>query len=428
MNFHPPLSLSKNTSFLLCLLAGFLVIPSAAQESGNAAAACHARVTANDVVVADHERREEAFHVLPDGILPHPGQWPYFAWSDTPLGVAHTRDGSGYLFFGSDGGCHLNCGGKTPRYGSITVSTGTLDHPLGEPLGDPNPPVTEFVFPVSRNLPANIDYVGGGPVYRVPDGEPGAGDLIIVYHAERPASPFWSWLGLARSTDEGVTWTDLGLIIGGTHAYSAQGWLDIGDGNLVVVNDPKTAQKYFYIYFPQGCFLNSTTPCSDFAYLSVARASYDEVLTASMTGASVTGLFQKYFKGQWNQPGLDGKASELFPAVTGQTDGDPQIYWSSFRKRFIAILNNGQYTAYGESLDGLHWPAMQVLIGKNPQTATYAYSNAVGLGENPAILGSTFYSYYTDWALGISWQPAAIKRLTVSVEQCGPGSTPATLK
>ena len=65
---------------------------------------------------------------------------------------------------------------------------------------------------------------------------------------------------------------------------------------------------------------------------------------------------------------------------------------------------------------------MQVLIGKNPQTPVYAYSNAVGLGENPSILGSTFYSYYTEWALGTSWQPATIKRLTVSVEQCGADS------
>ena len=27
--------------------------------------------------------------------------------------------------------------------------------------------------------------------------------------------------------------------------------------------------------------------------------------------------------GQWDQPGMGGKASEVFAAVTGETDGDP---------------------------------------------------------------------------------------------------------
>jgi len=193
---------------------------------------CRAKVVANDVVVSDSERREVAFHALPAGVIPQPTQWPYFAWSDTPMGVARTRDGSQYLFFGSDGGCHLRCNGSLSRGGSITRSLGTFDHPLGEPAGDPNPPVREFLLPNSSNLPANMDYVGGGPVYRVPEGEPGAGNLLLVYHVERPANPFWSWLGLAKSSDEGLSWQDLGLIIGGPQPYLAGGALDIGDGNL----------------------------------------------------------------------------------------------------------------------------------------------------------------------------------------------------
>ena len=64
---------------------------------------CHVRVIANDVVVSATEWHEVAHHVLPPGVVENPDQWPFFAWSDTPLGVARARDGKGYLFFGSDG-------------------------------------------------------------------------------------------------------------------------------------------------------------------------------------------------------------------------------------------------------------------------------------------------------------------------------------
>jgi hypothetical protein len=206
--------------------------------------------------------------------------------------VVRTRDKKGYLFFGSDGGNHPFEGHLTSRAGSITVSAGTLDHSLGLPPGDPNPAPSEFLVPKSHNLPATMDYVGGGPVYRVPEGEPGAGNLLIVYHTERPANPFWSWLGLAKSADEGSTWQDLGLIISGPQPYTAQGALDIGDGNLVIAIDPTTSQKYFYIFFPEHCWINSTQFCSGFTHLSVARASYEELLkTAFMDGTTASKSF-----------------------------------------------------------------------------------------------------------------------------------------
>jgi hypothetical protein len=379
-------------------------------------AQCHVRVVANDVVVTPKDWHEVAHHVLPPGVVENPDQWPFFAWSDTPLGVVRTRDKKGYLFFGSDGGNHPFDGHLNARAGSITVSKGTLDHPLGQPAGDPNPPPSEFLLPKSRNLPATMDYVGGGPVYRVPEGKPGAENLLIVYHAERPANPFWSWLGLAKSVDEGSTWQDLGLIISGPQPYIAQGALDIGDGNLVVATDPITSQKYFYIFFPEHCWVNSTKFCNGFTYLSVARAPYEDLLKTAMEGTTASKLFRKYYEGRWDQPGMGGIANELFPTVTGETDGDPQVVWSAYRNRFVAIMDNGQYIAYGESVDGLHWPAMQVILGKSTQTPVYAYANAVGQGADPAILGQTFYSYYTEWPTGESWNPAEIKRLTITSE------------
>ncbi|HEY6339531.1 MAG TPA: IPT/TIG domain-containing protein [Candidatus Sulfotelmatobacter sp.] len=392
-------------------------------------APCHVRVAANEVLVSAADWYEVAHHVLPAGVVENPDQWPYFAWSDTPLGVVRARDGDGYLFFGSDGGDHPFDGSLTQRAGSITVTRGTLDHPLGQPAGDPNPPPTEFLLPTSHNLPRTMDYVGGGPVYRVPDGELGAGNLLIVYHTERNANPFWSWLGLAKSTDEGATWQDLGFILSAPRPYDSNGAFDIGDGNLTVATDPTTSQKYFYLFFPQHCWINSTTTCNDFTFLSVARARYEELLTTASNSRTATGLFHKYYEGLWEQPGMLGQASDVFPAVTGETDGDPQVVWSAYRNRFIAIMDNSSNIAYGESVDGISWPAMQVLLGKNPETPVLAYANAVGLGDDPGTLSHTFYSFYTEWPKGVSWQPATINRLTITtaatVKSIVPSSTAA---
>jgi hypothetical protein len=53
-------------------------------------------------------------------------------------------------------------------------------------------------------------------VYQVPAGMVGAGNLLMVYHAEIPTittQSFYAVLALAASTDSGASWTDLGEII-----------------------------------------------------------------------------------------------------------------------------------------------------------------------------------------------------------------------
>jgi hypothetical protein len=405
---------------ILCLLLPALfAIPFASAQSLPDHPVCKAKVLANQVIVSNRERVETGFHVLPPGVIPVPGEWPYFAWSDTSLGVVRTRDGCGYLFFGSDGGCHKDCTTTTPRWGSVALSHGSLDHPLGDPLGDPNPPVYEFVFPNTKDIPKIIDYAGGGPVYRVPDGEPGAGDLLLVYHTEQPANPFYSRTGIAKSTDEGSTWQDLGTILTVPHPYDPTGATDVGENPLVPYTDPTTREKFFYIFFPQHCW-TATAQCSDFTYISVARAPYEALLLAASKGESLSAMFHKYYKGKWDEPGLGGLASETFPGVTGETDGDFQIVWSAYRKRFIAMVDNAQEIAYGESIDGTYWPPMQVLYTEPNLQATIGYANAVGLGDDPGVLGATFYSYYTTSPVPDSpWEPASLNRLTITTAQCG---------
>ena len=42
-------------------------------------------------------------------------------------------------------------------------------------------------------------YMGGGPVYQVPIGMTGAGNLLATYHAELPNDALYAALGLAAS-------------------------------------------------------------------------------------------------------------------------------------------------------------------------------------------------------------------------------------
>jgi hypothetical protein len=409
---------STNRNFVIALavflLGLFIASASSSIAQNSFPTECKVHIVAKDLIVSNHERVETGFHVLPTGVIPEPNQWPFFAWSDTSLGVVRSRNGSGYLFFGSDGGCHENCTGKYQRWGSVTVSHGTLDDPLGTPGGDPNPPVYEFTFPNDSNMTPDVDYAGGGPVYRVPDGEPGAGNLLLVYHTEQVANPFYSRTGIAKSTDEGITWQDLGTILTVPHLFNPHGATDVGENPLVPHTDPVTQEKYFYIFFPQHCW-TAIAQCSDFTYISVARAPYEEFLTTAAAGSSVSNLFLKYYNGEWNQPGLGGLASETFPGFTGETDGDFQIVWSEYRQRFIAMVDNSQYIAYGESVDGTYWPPMQVIFKEDNLNATIAYANAVGLGDDPGVLGDTFYSYYTDSPVpDFPWQPATLNRLTIT--------------
>jgi hypothetical protein len=402
----------NRSSVRLAIFALLVTQLTLAQNSPNPGL-CQVRVAANQVIVSNRERVETGYHVLPPDVIPAPGQWPYFAWSDTSLGVLRNGDGS-YTFFGSDGGCHKDCSTDRPRWGSVTISQGSLDHPLGEPQGDPVPPPYEFTFPNTHDIPQIIDYAGGGPVYRVPEGEPGAGTLLLVYHTEQPANPFYSRTGIAKSTDEGYTWQDLGTILTVPHPYDPTGATDVGENPLVPYNDPITHQKYFYIFFPQHCW-TATAACSDFTYISVARVPYRDLLITTAAGNSVSNLFRKYYEGKWDQPGIGGMASETFPGVTGETDGDFQIVWSDYRKRFIAMVDNAQYIAYGESVDGTYWPPMQVVYTEPNLNAVVGYANAVGLGDDPGVLDSTFYSYYTSFPVpDYPWEPATLNRLTIT--------------
>ena len=397
-------------TLILCILALSSVAPAQAVTP-----ICNPKIQANKELVTPAQRKAAGEIAQP----PLTDTTDGFAWPDTQLGVIKTN--SGYMFFGSDGGYHTRQMWEgqyygNNKYGSITRTVGTLDNPLGtEPPVDvtikpnPDPSVNPFY--------SAYDYMGGGPVYQVPPGMPGAGNLLMVYHAEIPTiqtQSFDSVFALASSNDQGMSWTDLGEIIRINQAYRTDmDGYDIGDANLVISPDG----KYFYIYFSDWLANGTThwgTPPT-ITVLSVARATISSVLNDAFGEHPRAAAFQKYYKG-WNlDQGLGGYSQDLNP--NGGYGGNMQVVYNTYLKRYQEFINQGVLIAYAESLDGFHWSIPTVLYDfrKDPDMPS-VYDVPVGMGDNPNVLDKEFYIFYTRLPNGQGWNGASVDRFTMSCQ------------
>ena len=387
-----------------------LVGLSSASTAQNVVPLCTPKIIANKVVASAAQREAAGDIAQP----PLTNTVDGFAWPDTPMGVVKTE--KGYAFFGSDGGSHARqlWRGRlygNNKYGSITRTLGTLDNPLGS-----DPPIDVTIKPnpdpAVNPFYQSYDYMGGGPVYKVSEGKPGAGNLLLVYHAEIPTiqtQSFDSVYALAASTDEGMSWTDLGEIIRINQGYRTDmDGFDIGDAPLVVSPDG----NYFYIYF-RDWLANGTTHWGNpptITLVSVARAPIDAVLQAAFGSKPHAVAFQKYYDGWHLDQGLGGYSRDLNP--NAPYSGELQVAYNSDLQRYQMIIGEGVLAAYAESPDGLNWSLPTLLYDGKEQPA---YVTPVGTGDDPRILGKQFYMYYTVPS-PIGWPGNTLNRLTVSCQ------------
>lgn len=413
------MSLKLSYAFRLVVFSGLLALwpqlAPAQTEQATIKQLCTPRVTANDVVASPEQRREAGQKAEP----PVTDMNAFFAWPDTPMGII--KNAEGYEFFGSDGGLHarqmwLGQWVGNDKWGSVVTTVGTLANPLGSEAPQdvsisPNPDPA-----VNPNYP-NYQYMGGGPVYQVPAGMTGAGNLLVTYHAELPVDTLYAALGLAASLDNGQHWTDLGEIIRLNQAYAVglDGW-EIGDGPLVLSPD----RKYFYLYFPDwmanGTLHTSPTPAGvdTITHVSVARALVSSVLDAAFGSERPhTVPFEKFYKGSWVlQPGIGGASTDLMPNNSPQERGYIDVHYNSALQRYSMIISNDTTFYYAESVDALRWTVPMPLGDFGPIAA---YPTAVGLGDDPQTLGKAYYVYFTHLPTdGAGWTNGALRRLTLT--------------
>jgi len=366
---------------------------------------CTPKIT-NNIVVDSPAQRDAAAGIA------EPPLTDTFDWPDTPMGVIKTA--TGYEFFASDGGFHgrQTFEGRTVgnnKWGSVVTTAGQLWNPLGTAAPQdvsisPNPDPS-----VNPNYPS-YTYMGGGPVYQVPEGMPGAGNLLLTYHAEFPNDALYAALGLAASSDNGLHWTDLGEIIRLNQAYQVGlDGFEIGDGPLVLSPDG----KYFYLYFPDW-MANGTPHSTTTTNVSVARAPVAALLEAAFGSTRQhTVVFQKFYRGSWDlQPGIGGESTDLNPK--SQYSGYLDIHFSSALKRYVMIISNDTTFAYSESIDALHWTVPTALGDFGPIAA---YPTSVGLGADPHVLDKTFFIFFTHLPTdGTGWTNGALHRLTLTCQ------------
>src|SRR5579863_2387994 len=376
---------------LACLVAG-----SAPAQNGDAKIEpiCHPTVTAPIEVATPRQRNNAGLKALPPI-----GTWG-FSWPDAQLSALRNDDGSLY-FFSIDASFH-------PRHlyngewvgnnnsGSVVRTIGTLDNPLGStpPIdvviaANPDPKVNPHNCDPTRNpMSYCYTYIGGGPVYQVPQGPLGAGDWLLVYHAEYNDPPYFM-LGMAISSDKGLHWTDIGEIIrvNQPFSYSGQGMpFAIGDPPLVISPDG----KYFYVYFQDWLLSGAVTN------ISVARAPIAEVIQDAFGfGVHHAAPFKKYYQGAWDQPGISGASTDLAPEW--HYGGGITVSYDSYLQRYLDFNADSENYSYAESPDGLRWTDSIYLgtLGVNPNGAGYAVG--IGPGDDPNILGQQFYIYYTQF-------------------------------
>jgi uncharacterized repeat protein (TIGR03803 family) len=369
---------------------------------------CDPTISAPVEVASSHQR-----YVA--GTKAQPPLTDSFDWPDAQLTTLKTDNG--YMFFSIDAGLHKRqlwhgqmVGNNNS--GSVVRTIGTLEDPLGS-----RPPVDVVIDPNPdpKVNPRNCDptkyphhycytYIGGGPVYQVPQGRVGAGNWLLVYHAEYDDSAYFL-LGLAVSSDKGLHWTDIGEIIRFNMPFSYKGQPApgaIGDPPLVVSPDG----KYFYVYFLDWLKSGANTTAS------IARAPIAEVLQDAFGGSvHYAAPFKKYYQGAWDQPGIGGTSTDLIPE--GHYGGGNNVAYNSYLQRYLMLNSDSQNYSYAESIDGLQWTDTIFLgmLGYVPDIA--GYSGPIGRGDDPSILGKEFYVYYTQFRG--PWPGAqSVKRFTLS--------------
>ncbi len=144
-------------------------------------------------------------------------------------------------------------------------------------------------------------------------------------------------IGAARSRDDGAHWEDLGVVLeaqpGTLNCATKNFYFAGGNGDFSVLLDQRQEWLYFLISTYAGAVSEQG--------VAVARMRWAD-------RDAPVGRVWKWHAGAWNEPGLGGRVTPIFPARIDwhRADADafwgPSIHWNHHLRRYVMLLNRAR--------------------------------------------------------------------------------------
>ena len=140
-------------------------------------------------------------------------------------------------------------------------------------------------------------------------------------------------IGAAVSFDGGKTLQDLGIILKSGEDLNCEaqnGYFAGGHGDFSVV--PDRDRQYFYFFF------SNYAGAAEEQGVAVARMPY-----ADRFGPA--GAVWKFSYGEWNEPGLGGRMTAIYPATKTWEFEDansfwgPAVHWNTYLEKYVVLMN-----------------------------------------------------------------------------------------
>ncbi len=261
----------------------------------------------------------------------------------------------------------------------------------------------------------DADYAGSGSLFHAANGP----DLLMVYHAENHlfgthhnnGSPFYAGIGLARSSDGGITWQRKGQILS---AHDPQLASQTSTGAGIGTPAAIAANGYVYIFFRE------IDQQSGAEGIGVARSP-----TAN---DAMPGSWQKLLNGSFSSPGLGGAFTPLQLVLDKNAVSDhrqPFVTFNTYLNAYVLVIvgNGGIYMC--TSSDLINWSAGKVALASpvpdakvTPTTAPYNWYPALVSLDQPSetLTDKTGYLYYAKGAdNGTSYHTMYRRAFTLSL-------------
>ena len=188
-------------------------------------------------------------------------------------------------------------------------------------------------------------------------------------------------IGALRSTDNGATWKDLGIVMEARpktlDCNAENGYFAGGHGDFSVMLDQQKEQLYLFY----GNYAGELEEQG----VAVARMAWKD-------RDRPAGKIRKCYEDGFSEPGLGGKLTPTFTAFTAWQREDcdafwgPSVHWNVHLKQYVMLLNRargkgwvqeGIYVSFSDDLaDPARWSSPQKILDGGRW-----YPVVVGLGE-----------------------------------------------